>query len=444
MNKNKIIFAILGAIVLAFVVYLAMNLANSNKQVARAPSGNLTLWLLHDKKDAFQSIIQAFKEKKPAYSSKTITVQSFTDQATYQNALAAALLKWEGPDIFSLNNSENSFLENAVSVVSPSKLSPNDFRLNYKPIFSKDLIISDTDDSSTQYVKGVPLGYETLGVIYNRKYFPRASQLADWSSFVQAIQKLSEKQNSVIPLALWNSLGVSRYSEVISSLLSLEGSDALWKAGSTEAKQVLSFYNSFEDINGDNGYGRISAPYATKSDIDFFAEGDVAAMIGFPRDIARIDEKGYQANFLYAASFPGYTGTDAKQTIFYNYLVQNTKSTSTALAEDFLVFLAWKEGQQAVLAAYPYYLPAHSSVEADKMEKKIYSDYNIVYKNFILENAEQISFDTGNDILYKQWLREILSESSGMAKSFEKMRSYITCSVTKYKDGLNLSSSCVR
>lgn len=44
--------------------------------------------------------------------------------------------------------------------------------------------------------------------------------------------------------------------------------------------------------------------FAGKMDIDYFAEGSVAAMLGYPRDLNTIASIGYQNSLLFASPFP--------------------------------------------------------------------------------------------------------------------------------------------
>jgi len=55
--------------------------------------------------------------------------------------------------MFVLNNSETSPLENQILGIDPAKVSPNDFRLRFKPIFGNDLIISDSSDETVEFLK---------------------------------------------------------------------------------------------------------------------------------------------------------------------------------------------------------------------------------------------------------------------------------------------------
>jgi len=108
--------------------------------------------LLEDDENSFSEISQEFKATYPQYSSKTIKVESFDDEYTYNLALTNAFIQGTAPDIFMLSNTEESVLEYAARTIDPNRISPNDFRLNYKPVFSEDLIISDDTDASQEYI----------------------------------------------------------------------------------------------------------------------------------------------------------------------------------------------------------------------------------------------------------------------------------------------------
>ena len=106
--------------------------------------------------------------------------------------------------------------------INPAVVSPNEFRQNFKPVFSEDLILTDESDSTVEFLKGIPLGYEVLGVYYNRKYFLRPSEMTTWSNVTKEVKNISNKHTKIIPIALGNGAGITRFSDIIVSLLALE------------------------------------------------------------------------------------------------------------------------------------------------------------------------------------------------------------------------------
>ena len=108
---------------------------------------------MEDEVGKFQEYMTLFKDQSQSYKNKEIMVESFSDVESYKATLTAAFLSGNGPDIFLLNNSENSPLENQIMGIDPAIVSPNDFRLRFKPVFGSDLIITDENDSTIEFLK---------------------------------------------------------------------------------------------------------------------------------------------------------------------------------------------------------------------------------------------------------------------------------------------------
>ena len=443
MSKNKIIFSVIGAIVLISLFFLAINM-NSSKKTSKGTvtAGDFRIWIIGDSVSDFQKITAKFKELNPGYGSKNIVVESFSDWQTYTNSLSSAVFSGEAPDVFVLNNSESSLFENQILWINPWVISPNEFRLKFDPIFWDDLIVTDEQDSTVEFLKWIPAGYEALGIFYNRKYFLRPSEMKTWSDFSKEVQNIAEKYSNIIPVALWNGVGINRASEIISALIVLEWRWSLVSTDSTQSRQVLGMYKGFGQRDGDNRFNILSAPFIDDKDIDFFTQGDTAAMIWYPRDLLEIESIGYQKSFLFATPFPRYAGSENKTSINYNYFVINKDALFPNMAGAFLAYLASSEGQQFYVDTFPYHLSPDVDVAISMSEKKILPGYNIIYKNFISDDSQLVSYDVWNKNIYDSSLSNILDMDSWYDQRFKELSSYIICSSTKQSTLLNLSSPC--
>ncbi len=400
------------------------------------------MWILYDSPGDFSEYVSSFKEAYPQYSWKSVIVESFSDRATYTNTLSAAIMSWTAPDVFVVPNGETSIFENQILAVDPTFVSPNDFRLRFKPVFGQDLIVSSPSDNTVEFLKGIPAWYEALGIFYNRKYFLRPSEITTWSNFTKEVRNIANKYSNIIPIALGNGSWVARASDIVSALFVLEGRDSLATTDNTQARQVLGMYNGFGQKNGDNRYNILSAPFETDIDIDYFVAWDVASMVWYPRDLMAIDKIWYKKNFLFATPLPRYEGKEKRTSINYSYFAINKDTPHTDLAQSFLAYVSSAEGQQLYSEKFPYYLSPEVNVAASMTEKKILPLYNIVYKNFVWEDDELVSYDVGNKNLYESSITPILDLESGFDAEFLEMSSYIVCSSTKQNTLLNLSSPC--
>ena len=105
MNKNKLIFAIIWVILILLLFFVVLNLKKSwNSSSNTKTTWNFSIWMLWDNVDWWRLVVENFKKMYPDYSSKTISVESFSNYDDYSNALTAAIISNKAPDIFFLNN----------------------------------------------------------------------------------------------------------------------------------------------------------------------------------------------------------------------------------------------------------------------------------------------------------------------------------------------------
>lgn len=437
------IFIVLGAIITGLILLLVTGLSGSSNNVDTSTSPrDIQIWILEDSETDFSKLITNFQELYPDYKGKNIKIESFSDKRSYDLALSSAFLQNKGPDIFVLNNSETSVHENQVLGISPALISPNDFRLRFAPVFGSDLIISDPDDSSVEFLKWVPTWFEALGLFYNRKYFLRSGELDSWSSFASEIQSVAKKYSgSIVPVALWNGAWVSRSPEIIKALFTLEGNTEITDLDSNEVRDVVGMYQALWEQSGDNKYNSFSEN-TESSDIELFSEGRVAAIVWFPRDLMKIDEAGYQKSFLFATPLPGYSGQEKNIAISYNYYSINKESQNLDFAGDFLAYLSTSNGQQVFSDTYPYYLSPELSILTEQQEKKVLSWYNVVYKNFLNDWSTLVSFGVWNSNIYNAETKNILDKDRNANEALFDLKNFLVCATNKQSTLTSLSSSC--
>lgn len=442
MTKNKIFFTILALIVIGAVFYFAINLNDTKNTRPTTSSWDFNVWIREDKTEPMKQYIEEFKKKYTQYADTNIAVESFADAHSYTNAFFSASLSWKAPDIFVLENSERSPMKQQIQVIDPSIVTPNTFRLWFKSVFWDDLIVPDPEDAALEYLIGIPMWYESLGIFYNRKYFSRPTDMGTWENMVQEIQAISEKFEDITPIALGNGSSVLRAADIMARLLVLEWASSLFDTSSSYIKQAFSFYTAFWEEQGGNNYNNISLPFSGERDVELFTQGNVASMIGYPRDLIEIDEIGYQKNFLFAMPFPWYAGKEKVSAIKYYYYALNKDSKNTKLGQDLLGFMASVEWQKLFLEKFPYYLPAETSLEKEIGERKILPEYNITYNNFIDPVETLISYDMADAEYFRKGIVPILDTTTTQEQKMEWLKSFILCSTTKHETLLNLSSPC--
>lgn len=169
MGNKKIIFLVVVAIILVGLGAALMFLNGQEKKTST--TGALKIWINEGTTDDFQKLIDGFYKANPANKNISITVEkkSSTTTSGYNTLLLTAIADKNGPDIFMLPKGEDANLEGQISEIPEEYINIADFQRRFDGVFS-DLIITKTNDdkTTTKSILGVPLGYEMLGVFYNK------------------------------------------------------------------------------------------------------------------------------------------------------------------------------------------------------------------------------------------------------------------------------------
>ena len=425
-----------------------MNWTTTKKTVKKGVVGSFTIWIVGDDKSKFADLVTDFKSKNKIYATSNIVVESFSNYSDYYNTLLTSFVAGKSPDVFVLNNNESSIFLQQTDQINPTDIDPNNFRKWYQQFMWDDLIKTQSvstkeGDKKIEYLIGVPVGYETLGLFYNRRYV-QAKDVTSWAAINSAIKALKEKTPNMIPIALGNGSTVPYSEDILTQFFMLDDITSLDKADGNKMKQWISSYMVFGAQNGDNAYNKKLSELNTsgKTALDLFSTEDVAMVAGYPRMIGDISQKGFKKSFLWAAPFPNYFLSQGKTLVNYNYFVANKNSQALPLADTFLKYLASEQGQRKYLDLYPYYLPAQISLESEKLSEKLDPAYSIILKDFVRDDTVKSSFDKGIKALYDEQIVKVMDDSEWYIGGFEKFKTNLLCKVAKITLFQNLSSAC--
>ncbi len=442
MNKNKIIFAIIWIILFLALALTVLNLNKwwTVKKTVKRDIGTFNVWIFWDDKSKFSAFITNFKKRYPKYNNFNFIVESFSDYEAYFYTLTSAFNKWLWPDIFVLNWSEVSVLQDQALYIDSQTISVNDFRKNYKAVFS-DLIYKA--ENWKEYLIGVPIWYETLWIFYNRRYF-NWEDMKTWEDLNKKIYDLEEIKTDVIPLWIWNWSTVKYSSDILTQFFVLDGITSVIDISSKNVLQAFSVYQNYWDENYQNAYNTIAPIYSSENNIKLFSQWKIWAIIWYPRTLFDIDKYGYSKHFLLASPFPRYLVWDSSKTLVnYNYFAINRDTVNKTLAKDMLKYMTSKEWAANYLNNFPYYLPAMIDLEWYVMEEKIYDKYNIIYKDFYSYNTEFVSFDKGIKAIYDRELTNLIdTKTNNSSKLFESFKNKLICATKKALTLKSLSVSC--
>lgn len=448
MNKNKLIFAIIWALLLLLIFYVVLNLKSSpwNNNWNTSVKWDFSIWIVWDEVSKANNVVNHFKSIYPAYSSLNIKVESFPNFDDYYMALSSAIIQDKTPDLFVLNNNEKqSLFSEQVVWISSDTINPNDFRKKYKWVFADDLIITSGEgDQKEEFLMWLPVWYETLWIFYNRRYI-KDSDLDSLAWLNNIVAELKNKYPDLVPIWIGNWSTVYNVSDIISQFFMLESwvtwiSDVVWN----KLKQSFTSYFLFWDTVWNNSYDSrfLELTNLWQTSLDLFSKWDTFMVIWYPRVLNTIKEKWFSKNFLLAADFPHYFSWEWKTLLNYNYFVINKDTTNYDLATSFLSYLSSDTWANEYFKNFPYYLPAMLSLESDLLQTKVDPDYNIVLWDFINDDYLLSSFDKWIKNIYDKEIINILDNSSFFERDFEKFKQTILCKKSKITTLENLSKSC--
>ncbi|MDD3302166.1 MAG: ABC transporter substrate-binding protein [Candidatus Gracilibacteria bacterium] len=449
MNKNKIIFIIIGIVVI-FLVFVMIKIANNsgttNITKKTSPS-DFSIWTYGLDKEKVTSIVNDFKKTNETYNAKNISVENFSNYEDYKQSLTTAMISGKGPDIFMLNNFEKSYLNENILGINPAILKTNDFRKNFKTFFGDDLISSQDDSkgNNIEFVTGIPVGYETLGIYYNRKFNIKSTDLASWAAINNVIDTLKERDSEIKPIGIYSDKSLNLLADTLTQffLLSDEKITGYKKISDIAMKEGFGSYYSYILDNTTNT-GIYTKSNSEKSDLELFSDGDEAMIIGYPSMINNIDNLGFNKNFLFAEPFPHYFEGKGKTLTKYNYFVVNKTNKDEKFAFDLLAYFSTESGEKAFLENFPYLLPALVTLEQDKLQEKIHSSYNLILGDFYKEANSSLlsSYDKGITDLYDNGFSSISTDDTNYLEKTKSLISTVGCKYDKYVKLENLSYDC--
>lgn len=449
-NKNKIIFLIIGGLIVLSIIFLLVTISNkpTSDNWSKLSWDIFKIWLVWDSVTDSNTFIEWFKKVYPNFKNKQIIIESFDSYEDYTYTLMSSISSWNWPDVFVLNNNEkSSVFSNQVLWIEPNIVNPNDFRKKYKWVFSDDLISSYSVEWQTkEYVMGLPVWYETLWVYYNRRYI-KDSDLKNLSSLNNVVSELKSKYPEVIPIWIGNWSTVYNSADIISQFFMLEwGVSWLWNVNSKVASQSLPSYLLYWDVTGFNWYNKRFQELkdTNKTSINLFSTWEAFMIIWYPSMLKKIKEIWFSKNMLQATHFPHYFSWAWKTLINYNYFVINKDTSNLDLANTLISYLYSDSWASSYLNSYTYYLPALLSLEAEKLSSKIDKDYSIILWDFYNEETELSSFDKWIKVIYDKNISLLLDKESFDNESFNSFKESIMCKANKISTFTNLSVNCDR
>jgi len=337
----------------------------------------LNYYKLYDDPDFIEARISDFVKNYPGLK---INYKVFNNYDEYSNLILNEMADGEGPDIFSMPNTWFASNSKKVRPMPQKYALPAEFSNTFVDVAYSDLVLNDS--SGIPQIYGLPLYIDTLALYYNNSYFEDvlASQgkpSNTWEgikSDVLALTKFDENTNeiSVAGIAIGTSYNISRAVDILYLLFLQEGvsfyneniSLATFnsKTNAQKSLNALELFLSFNDPNQRyytwDGY--LADSTKNENEVDAFAKGNVAMIIGYSYTYSQIlnkikvlkssgqlviDPKVVKITYI-----PQMTDVSSKNSIrvtYANYFAETVSRNCkySDIAWEFLAFMANKDNQ---------------------------------------------------------------------------------------------------
>ena len=253
-NRRKFVFLIF--LVLPFFIAGCKPKTTDTDQITDQPV-TLIWWNLFEPVENVRPIIEAYQLENPNVSIEYAERGLDDYRALLESNLTDGLPR-TGPDIFTIHNTWIGTFEDFISPAPSNIIPAADFQTNFYKFVGEDFV------GTNGLVIGVPMGVDTLAVIYNKDLLESAGYTvpsADWDDFKVQARDLTTKDTSgdieIAGFSAATSDNTEFAFDLVNLLMLQSGGDILSSDGSSavfgsdsDVQGALVFYTDF--ANGSN------------------------------------------------------------------------------------------------------------------------------------------------------------------------------------------------
>lgn len=375
-QKLRNIFPV--ALVISLFFTLGAGCGNASQSSTSSSKVTLSYWRVFDGDDAFDEIISEYQAEHP-YVNIDYRVLRFEE---YEEELIRALAQGEGPDIFTVHNTQMieyqdlllpmptsvtvKYLETVGSVRKETVLTTKEVALPSQRSLKEDFVDVVADDVILSYqpdkkiaaedrVFGLPLSVDTLALYYNKDLF-NAAGIAQapttWEDFQSDVIALTKYGDDGSITQSGASLGtvnnVDRSSDILQVLMLQNGTSMVDEKGRVAFNAIPKGLGDgvFPGLDAVRFFTDFANPvketYTWNTDfsanVDAFASGQTAMMLGYSYHLPIIQAAAPSSN-IGVALLPQ-IGGGAKKANFANYWVESVSKDTQYPNEawDFVTF----------------------------------------------------------------------------------------------------------
>ena len=276
MSPRKTIFLV--AIVIA-VINIALGWyaikAYTSKNKTPLVGGRIDMWIVGENSAWYDAIVAEFKKARPQFTNTDIVITKFLSQADYEKNLISAFSDSRGPDILMVPSVGGEYLENKVTAIPPDAVNVGALSQIYNPTILKDLTISwnglDAEGRTIVILalKGIAMGYESLGFYFNSDLMPKAP------STLWELENLAKNgSEDAFPLGFVISPSTPQINEILTQSLVSVWVNSFSGLTSANAIQAIKRFEVFEKAQLLTATSSDSSPSISSDFVEEWYQGD--------------------------------------------------------------------------------------------------------------------------------------------------------------------------
>ena len=396
-SKRKVVFATTVVVVVLIIFIIILMVSGAGKKETGKgfdpKTKEVVIWSVNMPSTLFEELNKGYNEYVDRSDMK-LRVRDFASYEDFLDIFPRAVKAGESPDIVLAPNHGGHILIDPYTVsLGENIIDFTDFENRFHALFFDELVFEEKKKEKgknqiVRGIRGIPVGFEPLGIYYNRELMPTAPQY--WKDIWDLLSE--DAKTNKVPAV---SIGYGRATPVSGDILpfltmqykgdQFNGYDSVDSVESRSTIERLLEYRLEP-----NALSQFREDYLdTLTNTDLFVRGKVATLVGYPsteRDILLAikrakKDKAYENNFeddVRWTSIPQ-VETDLKKQIGfarYMYFVmakngvnRNFEKPSNDPVIKFMQYLATAEAQETFFKNYEYYLPSQlAMLENKKLE----------------------------------------------------------------------------
>ncbi len=359
-----------------------------------------------------------------------------------------------GPDIFMVGAGEDSVIESRIEPIPSDVLDFSDFEKRYDDIFLPLIVSSGSEDSQSTYLMGVPLGFETLGVFYNKSLIREVPRT--WNDLDILYNRGVDSDVYVAGLGLG-----PRYTPNAADIIGL----FYGRSGKTDVRSLsansqngLTSYINYRDIPvvspvSDDAYapirtlawGQNTMEEEKTTTIDLFVRWEIGMIYGYPSLITELEKSDKRAGILSRASViltekvpADSLQNGAKNIAKFNFFALSKTTKNPEAGVKFLEYLMTSDAEKTFLQNNSYILSAQREFWTAQKGTKLSSILSRTTMDAFIPdtNEELFVFSYGLKAEFENFLSEYIDRNNtiDISNISERLSHDLSCSIDTYSD----------